>query len=268
MSDNSAIEWTDATWNPVTGCTKISAGCDHCYAERLTERFHGKGSFAKIVLHPERLAQPSSWKRPRRVFVNSMSDLFHPEVPDEFIVRTFGVMASTERHQFQILTKRPRRALQLLAEEFRKPSIAASLAQQRAITWPLPNVWLGVSVEDQRWADQRIPLLLETPAAVRFLSCEPLLGPLCLDHWQGTNSLDWVIVGGESGPQARPMAVEWARSIRDQCVEANVAFFFKQWGGHTPKAGGRTLDGETWDQWPSPKTHENTVDQASARVLV
>jgi len=290
-----AIEWTDETWNPVTGCTKVSPGCDHCYAERITERFHGPGSFEKVVLHPERLDMPLRWRKPRMVDVNSMSDLFHDDVPDEFIARAFEVMGAARQHTFQVLTKRPGRMASLLArwstgeETYRRPDgiidvnalpidAAKDAAEWGCGPWPLPNVWLGTSVESQNWADVRIPKLLETPAAVGFLSCEPLLGPIDLTRWVGACpscgtmrkperndehredelnwtlrnplrcvecgevcgfedwredplvGIDWLIVGGESGPGARPMHPDWARSLRDQCVAAGVPFFFKQWG--------------------------------------
>jgi len=243
---STAIEWTDETWNPVTGCTKVSPGCDHCYAERITNRFGGPGAFDTVVLHPERLGKPLRWRKSRMVFVNSMSDLFHDDVPDEFIGRVWQVMGAASMHTFQVLTKRPGRM--------------ASLLNERILThipvlpnWPLPNVWLGTSVEDQKWADIRIPKLLDAPAAVRFLSCEPLLGPVDLRIYPGS-WVDWVIVGGESGPGARPMHPDWARSLRDQCVAAEVPFFFKQWGGRIPKAGGRELDGRTWDAMPDTGT--------------
>ena len=231
------IEWTDETWNPVTGCTKVSPGCDHCYAERVTERFHGKGAFERIVLHPDRLDKPLHWRKPRKVFVNSMSDLFHEQVPDTFIGLVWQVMAETPQHTFQILTKRHARM--------------RSFLRQWPNYEPLPNVWLGVSVEDQKWADIRVPALIQTPAAVRFLSCEPLLGPVRIGYM---SLLDWVIVGGESGPGARPMHPDWARDLRDQCEAAGVPFLFKQWGGIRPKAGGRELDGRTWDQYPEAVT--------------
>ena len=240
MSDGTTIEWTDATWNPVTGCTKVSPGCAHCYPERFAERFRGvqghpyKQGF-DFRLWPARLHQPLRWKKPRRVFVNSMSDLFHEAVPDDFILSVFDVMERASIHTFQVLTKRPARAL--------------ALAEQ--LPWPA-NVWLGVSVENQRWAE-RVEALRATPAAVRFLSCEPLLGELELD----LSNIDWVIVGGESGPRSRPMHADWARAVRNQAVAARVAFFFKQWGAHdetgrnaTKKRAGRLLDGRTWDEYP------------------
>lgn len=257
MGDTTAIEWTQSTWNPVTGCTKVSPGCDHCYAERVTERWYGKGSFEQVQLHPDRLDKPLHWRKPRKVFVNSMSDLFHDAVPDEFIADVWHVMAQTPQHTYQVLTKRHARMRAWVAAWCSHPN------------WrmPLPNVWLGVSVEDQKWAGIRIPALLNTPAAVRFLSCEPLLGPIDLygttiaplqrlyDEPNGqTGRIDWVIVGGESGPGARPMDAAWAREIRDQCVNARVPFLFKQWGGRTPKAGGRLLDGRTWDEYPQVVT--------------
>ena len=287
----SAIEWTDETWNPVTGCTKVSDGCDNCYAERQTERFHGPGSFERIVLHPERLDRPFHWRRPRKVFVNSMSDLFHERVPDDYIARVFAVMGTAAGHTFQVLTKRHGRMHSLLSSlAFREMvdehwltymAMPPGRWQHEPGTWPLPNVWLGVSVEDQRWADIRSPALLETPAAVRFLSCEPLLGRLDIEQWTwkspGQRVVDWVIVGGESGPGARPMLRAWAISLRNQCVNAEVPFLFKQWGAWAPahilephtaikdpetghllaykrvgkKAAGRELDGRTWDEFPA-----------------
>lgn len=291
MSDASKIEWTDATWNPITGCTKVSPGCDHCYAETLHERFHGKGSFSMVTLHPDRLDKPLRWRKPKRVFVNSMSDLFHNDVPDEFIARVFAAMALAPQHTFQVLTKRHGRMRSLLSSERFDEMFADALyaiedprGEEPAepigsAPGPLPNVWLGVSVENQHWANIRIPALLDTPAAVRFLSCEPLLGPVSFrwakwaplinaSHLDGLKDIDWVIVGGESGPGARPMRPEWARELRDQCTEAGVAFHFKQWGEYGPlgwrvtgssdgqmvrmgkKNAGRELDGRTWDEYP------------------
>ncbi len=241
MAENSSIEWTEATWNPVTGCTKISPGCAHCYAETFAERFRGVPGHPyergfDLQLRPERLDWPLRWKRPRLIFVNSMSDLFHPDVPDDFIAQTFDVMNRASHHTFQILTKRAERAAALSA----------------SLTWS-PNIWMGVSVENQRFTS-RIPSLRRTGAQVRFLSCEPLLGPLQLD----LSDLDWVICGGESGFKARPMHPDWARGIRDQCRNANVPFFFKQWGVHNENRtrvgkakAGRLLDGRTWDGMPS-----------------
>lgn len=245
MVDNSKIEWTDATWNPVTGCTEVTPGCDHCYAKTFAERWRGVPGhhFERgfdVVLRPERLDQPLRWKKPRRIFVNSMSDLFHDEIPDAFIAEVFAVMAQAEQHTFQVLTKRHGRMRALLnSDDFlsdldRQLGGNGSPASLRAeVGWPLPNVWLGVSVENQKWADIRIPALLHTPAAVRFLSCEPLLGPVDIinglgDSWM--TGVDWVIVGGESGRGARAMNEEWVRSLRDQCEVAGVPFLFKQWG--------------------------------------
>jgi protein gp37 len=283
------IEWASDVWNPVTGCTKVSQGCKHCYAETLARRMwatqyppNADGTprgFTDIRLHPDRLDQPKRWQRPRRIFVNSMSDLFHEEVPDEFIGEVFAVMLRAPQHTFQILTKRPER-------------MAAWFRDFYANQMPSLNVWLGVSVEDQAAANKRIPLLLQTPAHVRFLSCEPLLGPIDFDltgaflhtrvsanvrhGYHQSSQIDWVIVGGESGAGARPMHPDWARSIRDQCQSAGLAFFFKQWGSWWPapetrifgadgaypfddtqgmahigkKAAGRLLDGRTWDEYP------------------
>lgn len=234
MGDKSAIEWTDATWNPVTGCTKVSPGCKHCYAERLAARLQAMGNPRyrngfRVTLHPDQLTLPLRWKSPRRIFVNSMSDLYHVLVPLSFIRDVFAVMERAHWHVFQILTKRAERLV----------TIASSLP------WP-PNVWQGVSVENARYT-ARIALLRQVPAAVRFLSVEPLLGPIPNLSLDG---IHWVIVGGESGPEHRPLDPEWVRNIRDQCHAAGVPFFFKQWGGKTSKAGGRLLDGRTWDEVP------------------
>jgi protein gp37 len=243
VSDKSAIEWTDATWNPVTGCSKVSPGCANCYAETLSLRFgHSKlpwtpaNAAENVVLHPERLRLPLTWRDGRMVFVNSMSDLFHELVPASYIDQVFAVMSLADRHTFQVLTKRPER----MRDYCRAGADHFAFA-------PFSNVWLGTSIENDRWVG-RADALRDTPAAVRFLSCEPLLGPLpSLD----LTGIDWVIVGGESGNGHRPMDPDWVRDIRDRCVAAGVAFFFKQWGGRTPKAGGRELDGRTWDQMPS-----------------
>ena len=241
MSESSKIEWTDATWNPVTGCTQISPGCAHCYAKTFAERFRGVPGHPyepgfDLTLRPERLEQPLNWKKPRTIFVNSMSDLFHDGVSDDYIAGVFDVMRSADWHIFQVLTKRSER-LRTLAER---------------LPWP-DNVWMGVSVENQRWTT-RIDDLREVPAAVRFLSCEPLLGHLDLN----LDKIGWVIVGGESGPGARPMQLDWATSIRDQCQEQKVSFFFKQWGAHDEagvrrpkKVTGRTLVDRTWDELPA-----------------
>ncbi len=241
MGDHSAIEWTDATWNPVTGCTKISPGCKNCYAERLAKRLQLMGNPRytagfDLVLHEDQLSLPLRWKQPRRVFVNSMSDLFHRDVPDAYIRAAFRTMEQAHWHAFQVLTKRADR----LAE------LAPSLP------WP-SNVWMGVSVENAEYAD-RIDDLRKVRAAVRFLSIEPLLGPL---EKLRLHKIEWVIVGGESGPKHRPPDPAWIRSIRDQCVRAGVPFFFKQWGGLLAKSGGRLLDGRTWDEMP----HDTTVPQ-------
>ena len=231
MGDKSAIEWTDATWNPVTGCTKVTRGCDNCYAERLAERFRGTPGHPfergfDLTLRPERLSQPLSWKRPRKIFVNSMSDLFHKEIPAEFVDRVFDVMEEADRHVFQILTKRSS-----LMESYLKRRYEWSNAPR--------HIWCGVSVEDHM-ATARIRHLRRAPVAVRFLSIEPLLGPVGDIDLEG---ISWVIVGGESGPRARPMQERWALDIRDLCERAGVDFFFKQWGGPTPKSRGRRLKG-------------------------
>lgn len=236
--NSSTIEWTDATWNPVTGCTEVSPGCDHCYARAFAERFRGtpghpyEVGFA-VTLRPERLEQPLTWSKPTRVFVNSMSDLFHSAVPESFIDQVFSVMRRSEQHQFQILTKRADRLERVLTR----------------VTVP-GNVWLGVSVESPQYYG-RIRHLARVHAPVRFLSCEPLLAPLDSIPLAG---IDWVIVGGESGAQARPMEAEWVRSIRDQCQALHVPFFFKQWGGRNKKRAGRILDRRTWDDFPTPRT--------------
>ncbi len=234
MGDKSAIEWTDATWNPVTGCTKVSPGCKHCYAERLAIRLQAMGNrryrngFA-VTLHPDQLTLPLRWHEPRQVFVNSMSDLFHEAIPEEFVRRVFETMVRAHWHVFQILTKRAERLAEMAPR----------------LPWP-DHIWQGVSIEDSRhtW---RIAHLLKVPAAVRFLSVEPLLGPIPNLSLEG---IRWVIVGGESGPRYRRVDPAWVRAIRDQCVAARVPFFFKQWGGPTPKARGRRLDGHIWDEMP------------------
>lgn len=238
MADQSAIEWTDATWNPVTGCTKITAGCDNCYAERFAERFRGvpghpfEAGF-DLTLRPERLDQPIRWKRGRMIFVNSMSDLFHKAVPIAFIDKVFDTMETADWHVFQVLTKRSPRMRDYL--------------RRRYTGRPAPaHIWTGVSVEDHRGA-ARIAHLREAPAAVRFLSIEPLIGPIGPLDLTG---IHWVIAGGESGPNARVMHIDWAREIRDACLEQRVPFFFKQWGGFRPKAGGRLLDEREWNDWP------------------
>ncbi len=240
MGDATAIEWTDATWNPVTGCTKISAGCDHCYAERFSERFRGTLGHPfemgfDLTLRPERLDQPLRWRAPRMIFVNSMSDLFLKDVPKEFIARVCDTMERAHWHTFQVLTKRSSLMRDFLRRRY--PSTRGPL-----------HMWFGVSIEDGS-KKSRIRHLQETPASVRFLSIEPLIGPMGKLNLTG---IDWVIVGGESGPGARPMDTEWVREVRDQCLESGVAFFFKQWGGPRPKSGGRELDGQEWSQFPHP----------------
>lgn len=328
MSDKTGIEWTDATWNPVRGCSRVSQGCVHCYAESVARRFSGPGQpydglidsrtggwNGKVRFVPDALSQPLRWKRPRRIFVNSMSDLFHENITDDQIDRIFAVMALSPRHTFQVLTKRPERMLawathggdgrwgyvdgrarQIWREYSGKEFPAGKMLPFK----PLPNVWLGVSVENQAAADERIPLLLQTPAKVRFLSCEPLLGPISfrwapyahvstgetyreylertgvINEYEALMKLDWVIVGGESGRNARPMEASWALGLRDQCNAAGVAFFFKQWGEYLPpgqdgnpdsdtlhinaselpirigkKAAGRLLDGRVYSEYPA-----------------
>lgn len=306
VGDGTGIEWTDATWNPTVGCTKVSPGCDHCYAETFVNRFAGSKGFPlpfdQMLLRSEQfLRLPLTWRKPRRIFVNSLSDLFHDDVPDEFIATVWAVMAEAPQHTFQVLTKRHGRMRSLLSSEHWLQMVADAACALPA--WqgvrlledppyvgrsgPLPNVWLGVSVEDQKWADIRIPALLATPAAVRWISAEPLIGPVDLYRWlwgsaastsgyfvdgqyvsggpggqmmtrRPLNALHWVVAGGESGAGARPMAPEWARSLRDQCTDADVPFLFKQWGQHDAfgrrvdkKAAGRHLDGDLHDGYPS-----------------
>jgi protein gp37 len=287
MSTATAIEWTEATWNPTTGCDRISPGCDHCYALRLAGRLKAMGQpkyqtdgdprtsgpgFG-VALHEDVLLEPLRWRKPRVCFVDSMADLAHAKVPDWFVARVFAVMALAGRHTFQVLTKRPGRLRTLLSH----PDFARQVGEEatlllaripardrRATTagweprgelgrrawmppWPLPNVWVGTSIELDRFV-WRAEALRQTPASIRFLSLEPLLGPLpSLD----LTGIDWVIVGGESGPGFRPLDLDWVRDIRDRCVERQVALFLKQIGGRTPKAGGRLLDGRTWDEFPA-----------------
>lgn len=300
MADHTAIEWTDASWNPVTGCTKVSPGCDHCYAETIARRFadtpaypHGFAS----TLRPERLDLPLRWTRPRRIFVNSMSDLFHDAVPDGYIARVWATMAAARQHTFQVLTKRHARLRSLLSSPSFTDLMAAAwfdLPRNRrpgnAIEWPLPNVWVGISAENQQWADIRIPALLDTPAAVRWISAEPLIGridlhsipsglrmdggprrdsalvapcPLC-SGWGGgecpdgphfvklPGGIDWVVVGGESGRGARPMHQDWARDIRDQCAAAGVPFLMKQAGVVLAREWGAKGKGGDPAEWPEP----------------
>lgn len=308
MSAVTKIEWTDATWSPVTGCTKISEGCTHCYIARTPPfRMAGRrfqhpegpdriGATTGVQLHPERLGVPRSWRKPRRIFVCSLADLFHAAVPELHIAKVFAAMHLAPQHTFQVLTKRSGRMRSLLSShDFRLAVEACARTQAPRATppgtplpWPLPNVWVGVSAETQRWADIRVPDLLDTPAAVRWVSAEPLLGPLDLDtaDWDATSDggIDWVVAGGESGPGARPMHPDWARGLRDQCAEAGVAFLFKQWGEFAPtgrskgvipgeihvgeldadgmrqdmrrvgkKAAGRVLDGRTHDDYPAER---------------
>jgi protein gp37 len=238
MASSTAIEWTDATWNPVTGCTKISAGCDHCYAERFSERFRGVPGHPfefgfDLTLRPERLETPLKWRQPRMIFVNSMSDLFHKEVPWEFTARVFDTMEKADWHTFQVLTKRSS-----LMRDFLRKRYGADRGPS--------HMWFGVSIEDGLKLS-RLRHLRQTPAGIRFLSIEPLIGRIGKIDLSG---IDWVIVGGESGPGARHMEPEWVREVRDQCVREGVAFFFKQWGGLRPKSGGRKLDDREWSQFP------------------
>lgn len=250
MAIGSGIEWTESTWNPVTGCNKISPGCKHCYAERMAQRLLAMGqpnylNGFELTLQPQMLDLPLQWKRPQTIFVNSMSDLFHEDVPLKYIRRVFNVMRRAHWHRFQVLTKRADRLS----------------AIDTALEWP-ENVWMGVSVESAKYVD-RIDHLRTTRARVKFLSLEPLLGPLRdLD----LRSIHWVIVGGESGPGARPMDASWVTEIRDQCTAADVAFFFKQWGGTNKKRAGRILDGRTWDEMPPVLAPRNEPSR-SLRVV-
>lgn len=317
MSDKTGIEWTDATWNPVTGCAKVSQGCKHCYAERewprmtkLVPAYAGR-EFTDVRTHADRLDQPLRWKRPRKVFVNSMSDLFHQDVPFEFIDRVFAVMALSKQHVFQVLTKRPDRmreymhrlgrSAKILDDAARTLGYTFEFAGKYMVTWPLPNIWLGVSVEDQAAADERIPLLLDTPAAVRWISAEPLIGsvdltdiPNQLGVAEGQRSInalggyawecdgpdyvdtcnigaqiDWVVVGGESGPKARPMHPDWARSLRDQCQAAGVPFIFKQWGEWAPgeNCGGSMRKTEATADWFAEKWSFGTMTPRESEEL-
>ena len=251
MATRSAIEWTQATWNPVTGCTKVSAGCEHCYAERMALRLQAMGQpkyrdgFA-VRTHGRVLELPLTWKRPHEVFVNSMGDLFHDEVPFEFIARVFDVMRQAHQHRFQLLTKRSVRVRELAPR----------------LDWP-DNVWMGVTVEDARAMSRIGDLRAADGPALRWLCCEPLLGPLAgLD----LTGIDWVIVGGESGPQARPMKEEWVLAIRDACLQAVVPFFFKQWGGTSRKQAGPLLDGAEWPQRPESPANRQTEFELEAAV--
>ncbi|MBN2543310.1 phage Gp37/Gp68 family protein [bacterium] len=244
MSLNSKIEWTEASWNPVTGCTKVSPGCENCYAERISIRLQAMGqpnyvNGFKPTIHDNSLGIPLKWKKPRLIFVNSMSDLFHEKVPDKFILRTIEIMNKANWHRFQILTKRSKRLTELNSK----------------IKWA-QNIWMGVSVENMDYLF-RIDHLRNTDSKIKFISFEPLLGPISNLNLK---DVDWVIVGGESGPKARPMNPEWVKEIRNQCVHASVPFFFKQWGGVNKKKNGRKLDGRTWDEMPLTfGTHGNRL---------
>lgn len=281
MGDRSLIEWTDATWNPVTGCTKVSKGCKHCYAERLWNRLSTNPSaksyfgrdFTDVSCHAERLDQPMRWSRPRKVFVNSMSDLFHPDVPMEFIEQVFISMARCPQHTFQLLTKRPERMLEYMDRVARSGHLGLGKRgwPWGETAWPLPNVWMGASAEDQPSFDGRWAVLKLVPAAVRWVSLEPLLGAINLPQSvAGGSQLQWVVVGGESGPKARQMDPMWARALRDQCQAFGIDFFFKQWGAKRAKdesadiddgglsdrgqrVAGRLLDGRTWNAMPRPE---------------
>lgn len=238
MGTKTGIEWTDSTWNPVTGCTRVSPGCDNCYAERIAERFRNvkghpfEGGF-DLTLRPNRLSQPLSWKKPSHIFVNSMSDLFHKDIPHSYIDRVFETMEEANWHIYQILTKRS--------------SLMKSYFQHRYTDANAPrHIWAGASIEDTT-KKSRAEHVRETCSGIRFLSLEPLIGPI---DYLDLSGIDWVIVGGESGPRARPMSGEWVRTIRDFCREQDTPFFFKQWGGATAKSGGRELDGRTWDEVP------------------
>lgn len=285
------IEWADRVWNPVTGCTKVSEGCRHCYAERMAKRLAGRFGYPekpdqfKVTLHPDKLYEPMEWKAPQRIFPCSMSDMFHPDVPVSFIDKMFQVMADTPRHIYMVLTKRPERMrLYFRYVEQIKQGVWALPSRTVGILnrWPLPNVWVGTSVEDQKSAEERIPMLLKIPAAVKFVSCEPLLGPVDLkpaelhqwpdmsawmpnkeepDDWKywmhRWNGIQWVIAGGESGPGARPMHPDWARSLRDQCQAAGVPFLFKQWGEWIPDS----------QVWKDPGVPWETTNQAAEDVI-
>jgi len=284
------IEWADRVWNPVTGCTKVSEGCRNCYAERMALRFWGARKFHEVLCHEEKLEEPLHWMIPSRVFVNSMSDLFHPDVTDDFIWNVFSVMAQAEKHTFMILTKRPQRMSDFLCQWENHFPVGRNNSVLH--DWPLKNVWLGVSAENQQAADERIPWLLKTPAVVRFVSVEPMLGPVNLEPYfqyppfhenykmtwglSEAIGLDWVICGGETGPDARPMHPDWARGLLDQCLDAGVPFFFKHWGewvAEYPQGlslanrkqtyahnrtfyrvgktiAGRMLDGREWNEFP------------------
>lgn len=287
MADKSNIEWTDATWNCLYGCSLVSPGCKHCYAVLQTHRIagvhdnykhltvlgdHGPEWSGDVFMHADKLEQPLRWQRPRMVFVNSLSDVFHPGVDDDFVAAMFAVMGAASQHQFQLLTKRPERMHAWfkrvsglyggnpwkILEHCERAAVKYGLNVNAGGTWPLRNVWIGVSVESQTFAEKRIPFLLQTPAAIRFLSMEPLLGAVDLTRDDWIHKLDWVIVGGESGPGARPMDPEWVRDIRDACVVNRVPFFMKQWGNfdadgvkhRSKKETGCLIDGVDYKQWP------------------
>jgi protein gp37 len=246
MGLQSSIEWTDATWNPVTGCTEVSPGCDHCYARTFAERWRGIPGHPyeqgfDLRLWPERLDYPRRWKKPRRIFVNSMSDLFHKDIPDEFIFNVFTTMVQANWHTYQVLTKRPSR----LANMIEKLSVHLQSLGLSGKQWPI-HMWFGVSVETVQY-HWRVEQLRKVPAAVRFISAEPLLGSL---HNIELDGIHWIIAGGESGVGHRYCNPDWVRELRDKCETKGVAFFFKQWGGRTPKVNGRQLDGNTYDQYP------------------
>jgi protein gp37 len=303
MSVGTSIEWTESTWNPNTGCDRVSPGCDHCYALSLSGRLKAMGQpkyqtdgdprtsgpgFG-VAMHWDVVDQPLSWRRPQTVFVNSMSDLAHPRVTDEFIAAVFAVMGLADRHRYQILTKRPRRFRSLLQKSEFRSLVVQAMAERGGdlgfveavhegdpAVWPLRSVWLGASAEDDVRARERLPLLADTPAAVRFISAEPLLEDITegLHHSHPDDesgpvlaSMDWVIVGGESGPDHRPMEIDWVRGIRDTCLRLDVPFFFKQWGGKTPKTGGRTLDGRNWDEMPGGPDRDDGAAAAATRPL-
>lgn len=242
MAQATSIEWTEATWNPVTGCSEVSPGCAHCYAKVFAERWRGVEGHPyeqgfDLRLWPERLDAPLQWRKPKTIFVNSMSDLFHEDIPLDYVDQVFETMQDAHWHTFQILTKRHERLAELAGH----------------FTWP-PNVWMGVTIENRRFV-HRADALRQVPSAVRFISAEPLLGPL-----EGLNldGIDWLIAGGESGPRHRRIDIAWVRALRDACSADGVAFFFKQWGGHRPKSNGRELDGRHWDEYPEPKTRQAT----------
>jgi len=245
MAQNSKIEWTTSTWNPITGCSKVSAGCEHCYAETMARRLHAMGNprYAdgfEVRLHSDLLDLPLRWRQPRLVFVNSMSDLFHEHVPLWFVEHVFETIRKAHWHTFQILTKRSQRLRELAPD----------------LPWP-ENLWMGVTVENEACAD-RVADLCATPAVIKFISAEPLIAPLNVEF----RGIDWVIVGGESGPRARPIRPEWVCAIRDRCLSEGVPFFFKQWGGANKKRAGRSLDGRTWDEFPRPKADASLIAAA------